>query len=67
MSWTTTLLVTSYLVLVTSYLVLVAHELDDDAYVLVKVLGGDDAHDVGSVGGVGILTARVDHDETRVG
>ena len=50
-----------------SYLVLVAHELHDDADVLVEVLGGDDAHDIGVVGGVGILAARVHHDEAGIG
>ena len=47
------------------YLVLVAHELHDDADVLVEVLGGDDAHDIGVVGGVGILAARVHHEGRR--
>ena len=45
------------------HLILIAHELHDDADVLVKVLGGDDAHQVAGVLRVRVAAPRVHHDQ----
>ena len=45
---------------------MVLEQLDDDAYVRVVVLDGDDAHDVGGVLCVWILTVLVGQNQARI-
>lgn len=49
------------------YLIMVLHELNDDSNVVRIVFYGNDAHDVGSVLGIGILAVFVGQYQTGIG